>query len=225
MKKKILFLLILFIPFMVSAYELEIDWHRNISIEGDLRITNDEEIIAFGNTSSSEIEGLKNKGKKDAYIIKYDKNGNIIWKNSFGGKDDDIFNDIYLTESGEIIAYGYTESLDIEGLTNAGNGDAIIVKYDKNGNIIWKNSFGGIDYDLFDDLVITKSGDIIIKGYIGLEEDEMSDGFLTVGDVIIIKYNKDGDLIWQKIYNQNVKYFACGNGEVMVCFVNIAEKR
>ena len=68
---------------------------------------------------------------------------NLEWQKSWGGNSHDEFYDILQTQDGGFIVYGYSYSTDIEGLPNKGGDDAIIVKYDKDGNMLWQKSWGG----------------------------------------------------------------------------------
>jgi hypothetical protein len=96
-------------------------------------------------------------GKKDAWVIKIDKNGNKIWDKTFGGSSYDDANAIIKADNGYIIA-GYTASF------GAGSADAWIIKIDKNGNKIWDKTFGGSDWDGADAIIKADNG-YIIAGY------------------------------------------------------------
>jgi hypothetical protein len=68
----------------------------------------------------------KGNGKRDAWIIKMDKNGNKIWDKTFGGKDYDLANSIIQTRDGGYAVAGQTRS--------KGNGayDIWVIKFSKN---------------------------------------------------------------------------------------------
>jgi hypothetical protein len=40
----------------------------------------------------------------------------------------------------------------------------MIVKYDLNGNVVWKKNFGGSDYDYFNNLIGVSDGYIVVGG-------------------------------------------------------------
>ena len=92
--------------------------------------TEDGNFILFGRSESTNIEGLPNKGSNDIIIVKYDKDGNMLWQKSWGGNSDDILNNVIETEDGNFILFGKSSSTDVEGLPNKGYTDVIIVKYD-----------------------------------------------------------------------------------------------
>ena len=107
--------------------------------------TEDGGYIVYGSSGSTDIEGLLIKDG-NAIIVKYDKDGNLLWQKSWGGNFLDGFKSVFQTEDSGFIVFGYSTSTDIEGLPNKGYDDAIIVKYDKDGNLLWQKSWGGKNY-------------------------------------------------------------------------------
>ena len=165
----------------------------------DFELTSLDEIVAVGYTYSKDIDGLVVKGETAAIVVKYDKDGNLLWQKSFGGSKSEIFDDILLTKNDEIIAMGSVYSSDIEGVENHGSQDALIVKYDKDGNILWQNSFGGSQRDFFDEIVLTDNEELIVRG--ATLSTDIKD-FTTNGnyDAILLKYDKDGNILWQNSF-------------------------
>ena len=159
--------------------------------------TEDGNFILFGNSISTDIEGLPNKGTRDMIILKYDKNGNMLWQKSWGGNKSEVSNNVIETEDGNFILFGDSESTDIEGLPNKGSNDIIIFKYDKDGNMLWQKSWGGNKIDVSNNAIETEDGSIILFGYSYSIDIE---GLPNKGsnDAIIIKYDKDGNMLWQK---------------------------
>ena len=199
--------LILFIPYLINAEELKLDWQKNWGGNNyenfyDLLQTSDGGFVAYGYSNSTDIEGLPNKGFQDAIIVKYDKNGNMLWQNSWSGNGYEQFNDLIQTSDGGFVASGYSNSTDIEGLPNKGDIDAIIVKYDKDGNMLWQKSWGGNGDDDFNGILQTQDG-----GFIGYGSSMSTDieSLSNKGnyDAIIVRYDKDGNMLWQTSWGCN----------------------
>ena len=187
----------------------------------DILQTQDDGFIVSGDFNSTDIEELPNKGSYDAIIVKYDKDGNLLWQKSWGGKSHDTFSDILQNQDGGFIVYGYSYSTDIEGLPNKGGDDAIIVKYDKDGNLLWQKSWGGNGSDNFYDVLQTEDGGFITYGNSssydieGITNQSWFDG-------IIVKYDKNGNMLWQTSYGDQsenrVSSLVVGhNGNLIAC--------
>ena len=73
----------------------------------------------------------------DAFIVKYNSSGNLIWSHSYGGSGSDRFSMIIATQDGGFIAAGHSFSNDGDVSGNHGSGDAWIVKTDAAGNLQW----------------------------------------------------------------------------------------
>ena len=172
-------------------------WGGNNNEEySNITQTPDGGVIAFGYSQSSDIEGLPNKGSHDAIIVKYDKNGNMLWQKSWGGNNYDVFKGLISLENGDLVAYGQSSSVDIEGIINIGRNDAIIVKFDKDGNLLWQKNWGGTRSEYFNDIIESQNGGIIVSASSSSEDIA---GLLNKGDqdTIIVKYDKDGNMLWQ----------------------------
>mgnify|MGYP003294304190 CR=1 FL=1 len=128
----------LFIPFAIYAEELKMDWQKNWGGNDndgiyELLQTEDGGFIACGFFYSTDIEGLPNNGDSDAIIVKYDKDGNMLWQKNWGGNSWEDIDDVIQTEDGGFITVGYFMSDNIEDIVYTDNGDAVIIKYDENG--------------------------------------------------------------------------------------------
>lgn len=100
-------------------------------------------------------------GAGDSYAssVKYDLSGNLLWTKAFTGSSSEAFLDVTAVSDGYIaVGYSYSNNGDLLGL-NTGGSDAIIVKYNNNGNVIWKKNYlNGSDYDQYLAIKATSSG-------------------------------------------------------------------
>ena len=159
--------------------------------------SSDGGIIAVGKSDSSDAE-FGAKGDEDAIVVKYDSEGNQLWVKNFGGSASDEFNSVVESSDGGIIAVGDSNSTNT-GFTNKGGIDAIVVKYDKDGNQQWAKSFGGSDVDTFNSVIETSDKGIIAVGY----SNSINAGFNSKGggDGIVIKYDNEGNQLWIKNFS------------------------
>ena len=160
---------------------------------------------AFGNGDWSGIIG---KGGEDAIIVKYDNSGNVVWKKNFGGWDDDCYLSVTAVSDGVVAVgtsfgglYGSFGNGDWTGVTGKGSSDAIIVKYNSSGSVVWKKNFGGMHGDRYLS-VTTLSDGIVATGYSVSGSFDNGDwvGVTAKGteDAIIVKYNNSGNVVWKQ---------------------------
>ena len=166
---------------------------------------------SFGN---KDWEGIAGKGGNDAIIVKYNDNGNVMWKKNFGGSGDDQYNSITAVSDG-VIAVGYSANFnngDWDGITGKGGNDAIIVKYDHDGNIMWKKNFGGSGADQYTSVVAISDGYIAV-GHSAQTSFGNGDWADVTGkgnrDAIIVKYDNNGNVVWKNNFGgANIDEFA-----------------
>jgi hypothetical protein len=167
----------------------------------DIKKINNQEFAICGSSYSTSIDNISinNKGNRDAIIAKIDYNGNLIWAQNFGGSYDDYFVSITKIDDG-LITVGFTQSTDIEGLdalSTTSYYDAILVKYDVNGNQLWVKNFGSSSDDYFRSVTRMNDGGFVVVGESSSTDIE---GFNNLGayDGIIVKYDNLGNRLWVK---------------------------
>ena len=102
--------------------------------------TADGGYIVAGKSSSSASGNVtqSSKGLEDAWIVKLDASGAIVWDKLYGGSQEDVANSIQQTPDGGYIICGSTFS-SANGYvigTNHGGSDYWVIKLDANGNIL-----------------------------------------------------------------------------------------
>jgi hypothetical protein len=149
--------------------------------------------------------GVTGKGSFDAIVVKYNNSGNVVWKKNFGGKHGDRYLSVTAVSDG-IIATGYSaegsfNDGDWIGVTGRGGEDAIMVKYDNGGNVVWKKNFGGKNSDSFTSVTTTSNGIVAVGNSNGFHS---GDWINTWGygdyDATIVKYDNSGNVVWSRCY-------------------------
>lgn len=154
-------------------------------------------IDGFADSNSGNVVG--NHGELDAWIIKLDANGNLVWQHCYGGtKYDEAYNILALKDGGHIFV-GYSESDDGDLTMNHGFYDAWIVKIDINGEIEWQRSYGGSSDDRAVNVLPLEDGGYMVMGITA-----SFDGNVLVNhggfDYWLLRLNFDGKILWQKSY-------------------------
>ena len=199
MKNKVLisifiFLLSIFlltINVMAEEFRFEEKWKGTDINLYNYENTSDDGYIVVGNKLQKNLS--EGEILFDAIILKIDSNGNEEWRKTFGGSDFEYFCDVVEDKDNNFIAIGITHSTDIEGFENDGQEKGIIVKYNKNGELLWKNIYSKEDDNYFSDIEISKNNEVYVVG--NTREDNNMGG-------ILLKYNQnDGVLNSEKKYN------------------------
>ena len=141
-------------------------------------------------------------GDVTALIIKLDDNGNHLWTKylvnaqteKFMGRPNmpqhKVFNDIVEVSDGYLISTYMINDMPEYGLSLIGNSDALLIKLDKNGNVLWmKNNAHADEYGDYEDYVYESI--VVIGDYyavVGVET-----GYEVKFNVEI--YDKNGNFI------------------------------
>ncbi|OFY84615.1 MAG: hypothetical protein A3F72_01250 [Bacteroidetes bacterium RIFCSPLOWO2_12_FULL_35_15] len=148
-------------------------------------------------------------GAKDIFVVKYNKNGNVIWAKNTGGSCSEFPNGISLDYTGLYVIGGYDNSdIDFSFASTTvvchGDEDIFILKYDKNGNEIWIRTAGGTNYDYATCLTADSSG-VYVGGIFASPTVAFATGNLAninnlqpSYDIFIVKYNPLGMEVWKK---------------------------
>jgi len=128
----------------------------------------------------------------NAWLIKTDTAGNIVWQNTYGGSAFDLALNMDTTLDGGYILCGYSNS----GF-GAGGNDIYLVKTDINGNMAWNKWYGISDSDA--GFVKTlPTGNYLIYGY-----NQFSDPDWPMNKAIhavLMELDENGDQIWIKYF-------------------------
>ena len=118
----------------------------------------DGKIYITGNTKGN-INNQTKKGGKDAFITKLNTDGGHIWTKAIATKKDDEAFSIVSDKNGSIYVSGLTEG-NLNGNINNGEEDAFITKFNKQGDLIWTTTIGGIGSESSTSLAIADDGSI-----------------------------------------------------------------
>ena len=91
------------------------------------------------------LPGQVSSGGTDAFVRKYDANGNELWTRQFGTGAFDGAGGMTVDASG-VYVDGVTSGT-LPGQASAGDVDAFVRKYDASGNEVWTRQFGTSDND------------------------------------------------------------------------------
>ena len=100
----------------------------NFDVGRSIDLTFDGGFIIAGSSRSSDGDVLQNQGQNDAWIVKINAFGELLWETTVGGSEIDFAYDSVQLNNGTIIAVGETNSSDGDILENKGFTDVLIIK-------------------------------------------------------------------------------------------------
>lgn len=186
----------------------ELEWKKNFGGSGvewlyNVRPTPDGGFLLSGITDSDDfdVSGFHG-GYWDAWLMKMDSLGNLVWQKCLGGSGWDAAWDAYPTEDGGYVMAGYSNSNDGDVSGNHGLHDCWVVKLNADIDIEWQRSFGGSASDYAYSICPTADGGFIVGGASQSDDGDVTGG--TIGlDVWVLKLNFDGKIEWQRTYGGN----------------------
>jgi hypothetical protein len=159
--------------------------------------TGDGGYIVAGSTGSNDGDVSGNHGYSDAWVVKLDAAGSLLWQKSLGGSGSEFAQSIQQTGDGGYIIAGESTFNDGDVSGNHGYSDYWIVKLDAGGGMQWQKSLGGSGNDYAQSIQQTGDGGYIVAGYSDSNDGDIS-GNHGVVDYWIVKLDEDGDIGWQK---------------------------
>lgn len=150
----------------------------------------DEGIISVGSNSNN------NEGYEKAKITLYNKDNQKEWETLYNKKYNSSFSAVKKDNKEEnYIAVGSYEANKKEH--TEGVRSAVIVKVDKDGNILADKRFQILGNSKFTDVIIVDDGYIVVGQSI---YENMTLGVSDEGGAFIIKYDKELEEVWKKNY-------------------------
>ena len=168
---------------------------------------------SFGSITLTNAGGTN---KNDAFVVKLDISGSVLWAKSAGGTDHEFGRDITVDGNGNSYVTGEfvssTSSFGSTNLTNAGGTDVFLAKYNASGNLLWAKSAGGTGSDRGTGIGVDGSGNSYISGWFSGVVSFGSTILTSAGgaDVFVAKYDPSGNEIWAKCAGGTGSDFASG---------------
>ncbi len=201
----------------------------------DAVVDNNGSVITVGSYKESFTFGtntITSLGGYDAYIIKNDVNGNLLWIKGIGsGAGDDEAKGVSTDAFGNIYVSGYfTGSISIgnTSITSAGAEDIFILKFSPDGSLIWAKAAGGTDRDQAFDIKVDALGNSYFTGrFYGTANmgGIILNTYSTYAKTFTAKFDANGNGVWAKEatstadnYGNSICFDGKGNSYVMGYF-------
>jgi flagellar hook capping protein FlgD/beta-propeller repeat-containing protein len=147
--------------------------------------------IALDNYGNVYIAGSIDKATNNDFLtLKYNSSGELQWFKEYDGTAsfEDYADNIVVDKNGDIYVGGQSDGIGTSG-------DYTIVKYDSTGNQLWVARYDSTNFanEVTGTMLLDDEGNIYFMG--------QSNGGSTNWDLLTVKYNKNGELVWDIRYN------------------------
>ncbi|NIM51043.1 MAG: PQQ-binding-like beta-propeller repeat protein [Gemmatimonadales bacterium] len=145
----------------------------------------------------------------DVYLVRTDSSGELVWEKTYGGAGIQAGRSIIRARDGGLVIAGESSS------TGDGERDALLIKVDQGGNLIWSRTFEGPLQEAA--VAVRQTGD---GGYILLcdrvdPEDPVADagragygGYDARSSLYLIRTDGEGNLLWSRDYDSGANTLA-----------------
>jgi hypothetical protein len=172
-------------------------WTRQFgtaSIDRALGLALDATGVYVSGLTNGTLPGQNSAGGRDAYVRKYDRDGNELWTRQFGStSNDDAATNLATDHSGLYVAGFVAGSLPSQ--ITSGDRDAFVRRYDPSGSEQWTRQFGTATEDRPFGLVADASGAYVVgHTNAGLPGQVAAGGT----DAFARKYDVNGNELWTR---------------------------
>jgi len=130
------------------------------------------------------------QGNGDVLLLNYDARGNLVWARTWGGSGDEAGYGVAVDQAGGIYVAGRTSSF------GSGWFDALLLKFDSSGTLLWARTWGGGSYDVAYDIAFDQSGNV----YLAAESYSLGPA------AVLLKYSPGGDLLLTRTWDGPATY-------------------
>ncbi len=157
--------------------------------------------VLAGTTTSNDGLGKANHStaKADIVVCRVSAEGQVIWKTTVGGSEDEQFSDMKPTADGGVLVIGTTSSIDGDIIENHGKMDFIFAKLDRFGKLLWTYTYGGLGNDQGFAAIETSDGGFLIAGESGSRTGSMTHHIGAL-DAWIAKLDAGGKVVLEKTF-------------------------
>ncbi len=189
-------------------------WSMALGGEGedlgkDIALDADGNAVVVGWFSKTMTVGavpLKSAGADDAFVVKVDPDGNVLWARKFGAENIDLAQAVAVMPDKSVIVTGeFRTTVDFGGgpLKSAGDADIFVLRLGADGSLVWAKSFGYAGQDYGRAVAVDSRGDILLAAeFTGTVDFGGGKPLQHVGnrDAALVKLDGDGKHIWSKGY-------------------------
>jgi hypothetical protein len=139
-------------------------------------------------------------GMNDAYLVKLDAMGALVWAKILGGPEGDSAYEVGVGPDDEVVVAGTfsgTGDFGSGSIAAIGQIDMFMSRFDKDGGISWSKRYGAVETQP-NGVIIDGAGHIVVTGFVRGDVDFGSGPILgsADADAFVAKIDKTGAALW-----------------------------
>ncbi|MBQ8015700.1 MAG: SBBP repeat-containing protein, partial [Clostridia bacterium] len=167
----------------------------------------DNAVLKDGNVVTAGITFTDSTGSysknSSAIIASYNERNKQLWTKTISGNNTVAFQSVAVLNDGSIIAVGYSGASNLPGLTDADypckdTTEALAVKFDKSGDIIWTKLYGGSEGDMLYAVEATPDGGFVVGGKSESKDFDFKDLGTEKIKAFVFKCDSNGNVQWRQ---------------------------
>lgn len=185
-----------------AGFGIALDAGGNISIAGNFSGTADFD-------AGPGVFQLTSHGSFDAFLAKYDADGQLLWAHHLGGTQFEEARCLAVDGSGDIVLAGvFSGTADLDpgpgntGLEASGTNDIFFARYTPAGNLLWAKHLEGDGSERVLSMAVGLQGDIFLAGHfegiVDFDPSGTTQHHSATGgsDLFFARYDAGGQLLW-----------------------------
>jgi hypothetical protein len=149
--------------------------------------------VFIAGATNGVLDGQTASGNYDAFIVKMNSKGVVLWIRQFGTTGYDKIHDLKLDSAGNVYAVGEVGGA-LPSATQVGGVDAFIRKYSTDGDILWTSQFGSNTTDRAFALAVDNTNSVLYVG--GHTYGTMDGANAGSGDLFLQQMSLSGSTVW-----------------------------
>jgi uncharacterized delta-60 repeat protein len=126
----------------------------------------------------------------DAFVMRLDHEGSLLWDKRFGGPGHDGFFDVAVLADGSIAAAGHTKRGGSTGF------DFWVVRMDEDGTLLWEKQVSRGLWEAATAVVTSAESGLLVVGVTSADSFGLDDAW-------ILQFDSQGQLLWQRVVGRD----------------------
>ncbi len=146
-----------------------------------------------------------NVGSEDAFLIKLDTAGELVWLRQWGSDTTDYGLSLTSDAAGNVYVTGYTYG-SVDGQPSGGGEDAFLSKFDPDGVLLWTREWGSFAADSARFVTLASDGDVLVVG----DTEGAIEGQISFGerDAFLLRFSPDGERVFAAQWGTEAREFS-----------------